>query len=696
MGDGDFRILVTGDPGAWTPPGAGAGVSFVFEWVAGRGRVLAALRRDRYDAVLVDAAGPGSEGLDLARRIRRRYPALPVVMVLGPEAPGPLQEAAEAAGVLECVAAGALDRAFFRRLRGVLAALRAGREGARAMAARCEALARCLPPESWEWDLAAGTFTCSPALGTALGLGRGEAAAGDPEAFFARVHPDDRPRLEARIGMHLEGGNECWECDFRLRQADGAYRWVKGRGAAVRDGAGCPVRLLGGHEDHSTRESAGAEAVRAAFHDPLTDLPNRVLFLDRLGQCLRSAPRRRRRFAVLFLDLDGFKQVNDTFGHPAGDRVLREVGRRLLQCVRPGDTVARLGGDEFTVLVDGIRHIRDATRVAERIQRALEAPFPLGDRRVRVSASIGIAFGGQGAARAEDLIRDADMAMYRAKSLGKSRHEVFDVQLHALAAESERIEAQLRRAVEAGELQVFYQPIVTLRTGRVSGFEALVRWRHPERGLLEPEAFLPAAERAGLMERLDLWVLREASRQVHDWHRRMNGGPRLFLGVNIGGGTLSRPGFGGEVRRVLADTGLEPCRLRLEIADRSLLSDPAALAGALLDLAALDVQVGIDDFGAGDASLSLAALDRLPIHSLKIDPTFIRRVGEGDAGLEIAHAIVTLAHNLDMDVTAEGIESEAQLVHLRTVECDYGQGAVFSMPIEAAAAEGLIADRFRG
>jgi diguanylate cyclase (GGDEF)-like protein/PAS domain S-box-containing protein len=540
----------------------------------------------------------------------------------------------------------------------------------------------------WDWDLKANQIYFSPRWKAMLGYAEHEIAPTLDE-WFARIHPDDRVRVRTEIAAHLAERTPYFESEHRMAHRDGHYLWMLSRGLAVRDGDGQATRMAGSQTDISGRKQVEEQLLHDALHDALTGLPNRALFMDRLGRAVERAKRQAEYcYAVLFMDFDRFKVVNDSLGHTVGDDLLIGIARRLEGCLRPTDTVARLGGDEFVILLDGIRDVEDATRVADRIQKELAVPFPLNGQEVFTTVSIGIALSTPGYDRPEDLLRDADTVMYRAKALGRARHEVFDQVLHADAVALLQLETDLRRAVERREFLVYYQPIVSLKTGRMAGFEALVRWQHPQRGLILPEEFITVAAETGLMVPIGWLVLRDACRQMSIWQARFSTKAPMTISVNFMGNQFGQPRLVEQIKCVLQETGLDARRLRLEITEREITENAEAAALMLSRLRALDIQLHIDDFGTGYSSLSM--LHRFPIDALKIDRSFVTRMGTDDESAEIVQTIVTLAHNLGMDVIAEGVETAAQLGYLRTCGCDYGQGYLFSKAVDAAHAETLI------
>jgi len=427
----------------------------------------------------------------------------------------------------------------------------------------------------------------------------------------------------------------------------------------------------------------------AAFHDALTGLPNRALLIDHLKLSIERAKLHHDHlFAVLFLDLDRFKNINDSLGHVAGDQLLITIARRLEECLRPTDTVARLGGDEFAILLDGLNEYDHAIQVAERAQRELMRPFNLNGHEVYTTASIGITLSTTDYDHPESVLRDADTAMYRAKENGKARYELFDKVMHARAVERLQLENDLRRAIERQEFHVYYQPIVSLDADRLAGFEALVRWEHPERGFISPAEFISTAEETGLIVELGQWVLHEACRQMHEWQWQNPAHRHLMMSVNLSAKQFTQPDLLGQIKRTLSETGLDPRCLKLEITESVVMENAETASTMLTQLRALGVHLSIDDFGTGYSSLSY--LHRFPVNTLKIDRSFISRMGAGDENTEIVRTIITLASNLGMKVIAEGVETLAQLTLLKEMKCEYGQGYLFSRPINAEAAGLLI------
>lgn len=426
----------------------------------------------------------------------------------------------------------------------------------------------------------------------------------------------------------------------------------------------------------------------AAFHDGLTNLPNRALLTEHIKLAIeRTRTREEVLFAVLFLDLDRFKNINDSLGHIAGDQLLIATARTLETCMRPMDTVARLGGDEFAILLDGLESEAHAIAVAEKIQQALTRPFDLNGHEVFITASVGITLSTGNYSDPENVLRDADTAMYRAKESGKARCEVFDTTMHSHAVALLQLENDLRRAIERNEFRVYYQPIINLTNDEISGFEALVRWHHPERGLVSPLEFISIAEETGLIVDIGRRVLHEACRQMREWELEICTHP-LTLNVNLSGKQFAQPDLVAQVQCILEDTGLKPSHLKLEITESVVMENAEIASSMLMQLCGLGVHLCIDDFGTGYSSLSY--LHKFPVKTLKIDQSFVSRIGKNGENSEIVRTINTLANNLGMQVVAEGVETEQQLEQLKSLRCNFGQGYLFSAPLTAEEAAEFI------
>lgn len=502
------------------------------------------------------------------------------------------------------------------------------------------------------------------------------------------IHPHDARRLPRLLGQLVMSPGEHAAVEVRALHHDGSLRHLEITINNLLDDPNVGGIIVNAR-DISERKRFEEQLTHQAFHDPLTGLPNRSLFMAHLGQLLEPATRRRTPFAVLFLDLDRFKVINDSLGHATGDALLVAVGKRLLHAARPSDIVARLGGDEFTILLKGIDDPAAARQVAERISEQLRPPFKLGNQELFVSASVGIALGSNSPQHADDFLRDADTAMYRAKLSGKARYEIFDSSMRRAAVERLALETDLRHALERGEFRVHYQPIVRLQTGQIEGVEALVRWEHPQRGMIAPGSFIATVEEMGLMTALGNWVLEEACRQARLWHDELPTGVPLMVSVNLSAKQFQQPGLARDILGILERTGLAADRLQLEITESVLMADVQSTDIALRQLQELGIRFAVDDFGTGYSSLSY--LKRFPVDMLKIDQSFIQGLGGDGDDATIVRAIVTLAQALGVKSTAEGIENAAQEASLAALGCDSGQGYYLSRPIPAAALTALLA-----
>ena len=523
----------------------------------------------------------------------------------------------------------------------------------------------------WDWDLVTDRIYYSNRWKSMLGLEEEEVPP-SPESWFSRVHPEDLPGLRTRLERHLAGATEMFEDEHRLEHHDGDYRWMLARGVALLGKDGTPCRLAGSQTDITDRK----------VHDPLTGLPNRALFLDRLeGARARAKRGGRNLFAVLFLDLDRFKVVNDSLGHPVGDQLLVAVAGRIESCIRPGDTVARLGGDEFAVLIEEIAEFDESTEVASRIHSAFTQPFLAGDHELFVTVSIGISLGSSESQDLAGLLRDADTAMYRAKIAGRGRSQVFTGEMRSEVMAQLQLENDLRRAIERREFEVFYQPILTLRTAEITGFEALVRWHHPERGLVEPARFISAAEETGIIVPLGMWVLEEACRQLRVWREADPAWAELSMSVNLSPKLFAQAHLVRDIVTLLDRTGLPPRLLKLELTEGILVHNPQAANAMLKELRAMGIGVCIDDFGTGYSSLSY--LTSLNVDVLKIDCSFIHNMTKGSDGNEVVRNIVRLAAGLGLAVVAEGVETPDQRDQLDAMDCEFVQGFHFSRPVDA-------------
>jgi diguanylate cyclase (GGDEF)-like protein/PAS domain S-box-containing protein len=539
----------------------------------------------------------------------------------------------------------------------------------------------------WQWNLQTQEFYVSGRWRAMIGL-PAHAAIGGPAEWLERVHLDDIANLNAALEAHLAGSTQVFQHEHRIRHEDGTYRRFLCRGVAVRGAGRKPNRIAGSLTD-TTEQAIAQERLRSVgFLDSLTGLYNRAVFVEGLGRRVDECKHRglSNGFAVLYLDLDRFKIVNDSLGHMVGDELLVAASRRLETCLRQGDALARLGGDEFAIFLNGLSDDAQANAIAGRIQDALSAPFSIAGREVFTSASIGIAFGPAHYTNPDEIMRDADTAMYHAKSRGKSRHEVFDADMHARVRDRLSLENDLRRAIASNDFEVHYQPIVSLASGMCVGFESLVRWsRNGEP--VSPVTFIPIAEELGLIESLGTWVLQEACRTFANWQRQFPAAGLDCITVNVSSRQLVKQNFPRVVQQAVRQTGLKPADLRVEITETALLDSPGEAAVVLRELRDFGVKVYLDDFGTGYSSLS--HLHKLPVDALKIDRSFVNSLLLPGRPA-IVESILALARTLNTSVVAEGIESEVQARELERLGCTHAQGFLFSRPLSTQAAEALV------
>jgi len=530
----------------------------------------------------------------------------------------------------------------------------------------------------WDWNLKTNEIYFSNRWKKMLGY-RSRDVGTDPNAWFKLVHPDDQKLLQSTLASHLKGLTDHFECEYRIRHSNGSYLWVLSRGLAVHEG-GTPYRMAGSQSDITARKLAEQRLAHDAVHDALTGLPNRVLFLDRLQNRLERTKRNPDElFAVMFLDLDRFKVVNDSLGHAVGDQLLVTIASRLKLCVRPNDTISRLGGDEFGILLDVVNDVSDTYLVADRIKGRLKTTTTLGAIERSPTASIGIVLFDREYNAAEELLRDADSAMYYAKALGGNQHQLFDSTMHTSAVELIQLEGELKRAVERQEWLIHYQPIINLTTGKPVGAEALVRWLHPQKGVLPPQEFIRVAEETGLILAIGEHVLRTACLQAKAW--RETGYPNFWVSVNISGRQFHSQNLTELVANILAETGLSSDGLRLEITESIAIQDMEQTIQILKKMDTMGISTSLDDFGTGYSSLSY--LKQFPLKVLKIDQSFIQDVETNKKNETLITTIISMARSLGLEVVAEGVEKEEQLTFLRTHDCSNVQGFLLSHPLSA-------------
>lgn len=639
-------------------------------------QALHMVQNNRYDLVLLDQMMPGLNGMEVLARIRQRHEPLqlPVIMVTA------LADSKHIIDALQCGANDYITKPLdfpvaLARLEAQLSRKWA-EEDLRESQERYALAARGANDGIWDWNLGAGAIYYSARWVAVLGH-EVEEIGDRPEEWLERVHPDDAARLEAELSAHRDGITDHFHSEHRLRHKDGSFRWVLTRGLASRDTAGRAIRMAGSLTDITEGKVA----------DALTGLPNRLLFNERLSRSIRRARERGPSYAVLFLDVDRFKLVNDSLGHLVGDQLLIGICQRLENCLCstaakaravPDPTLSRLGGDEFGVLLEAVSCRSDAELVAERILNALRLPLQLEGRNVYyATVSIGIALGNEIYTSPDEVVRDADTAMYHAKLQGGSRVAVFDSEMRNRALARLRIESDLREAIERNEFRLQYQPVISLESLRIVGFEALLRWNHPVMGMVPPNEFVTIAEEVNLMSIIGAWVLEEACRDASRWSAQEAAAPP-FVSVNVSAKHLLCGSLVAEVDRALAKFALLPEQLRIEVTETALIGDLDVAEEVVLQLKERGVLVSIDDFGTGYAGLQY--LRKLPVSTLKIDPSFVALMNDGEENFP--QAIVTLAHGLGLNVVAEGIESEEDLQRLQSMMCELGQGLYFAQPLD--------------
>jgi len=537
----------------------------------------------------------------------------------------------------------------------------------------------------WDWNIDTGEIYYSLRWSSILGCNPGLIGT-DSDEWFSRVHREDLSSLLGAVYEHIEGSAPHFESEHRMLRSDGSYVWVLSRGIALRE-EGHAYRMAGSMTDISARKKIEEQLIHNAFHDDLTGLPNRALFMDRLRHSIKRSMRRESRpCAVLFIDLDQFKIVNDSLGHLAGDQLLVAFTIRLQRCVRPGDTVARLGGDEFVVLLEDVSELPGALVVADRIIASMKEAFEVSGQEFFVTASIGVVGTSLGYERPEEILRDADAAMYRAKSRGRDQYHVFESSIRSNVISRLSLDRELRQAIDRGAFQVHYQPIVSLETGTIAGFEALVRWEHPGRGVVLPSEFVPLAEETGLILPIGRFVLEESCRQTNLWNKKYDA--RFQISVNLSPRQFDQTDLPQHVEKTLFATGLPAEDLCLEITEGIIIRSSRTANQTLQDLRAMGVGVSLDDFGTGYSSLSY--LNAFPITALKVDRSFVSNVENAGKHHEIVRSIVDLGRKLGLTTIAEGVETMPQARALKGLSCARAQGYLFAKPIPASDIERLL------
>ncbi len=661
------------------------------EWVSSFEAAKVAILSGHHTLCFLDYHLGARTGLELLREVVAQGCTTPIILLTGHDDWDVDVEAMEA-GAADYLVKGQfgtrkLERAI-RYAMGFAVERQKALEALRLSQERYELAVQSGNDGLWDWDLTTDRIYLTPRWKSMLGYGE-EQIGDSPHEWFSRVHDLDLERVKAEVAAHLAGKSTHLETEHRMLHEDGTYRWVLTRGLAVRDDQGKAVRMAGSQSDITQRKAAEDRLQHDAFHDSLTDLPNRALLMDRLSQAVARTRRRTdSRFAVIFLDIDGFKFVNDSLGHNMGDQLLIAISRRLEACIRDADTVARLGGDEFIVLMQDVASTEDVLSLANRIFECMQTPFLLDEHELVMTASIGIALSGANVESAEEVVRNADIAMYQAKSRGKAVLVVFDEAMHAEAVARLQLETDLRQAATRQEFRIHYQPIVSLRTGRIRSFEALLRWQHSDRGMVYPDEFVPLAEETKLILPIGLWVFRSAVEQLAKWQKQFSTTPPLTMSVNLSCRQFSQPDLVFQVERLLLETRLDPGCLKMEITESAIMEQVDSASAALASFSALGVKLALDDFGTGYSSLSY--LHQFSFDTLKIDRSFVSRIGPNGENSEIVRTIISLAQVLGLDVVAEGVETAAQMALLRDLGCHFGQGYFFSRPVPAEAATALL------
>lgn len=556
---------------------------------------------------------------------------------------------------------------------------------------RFELVARATSDAVWDWNLSTNEIWWNEGFQKLFGYEPEEIGTG-LDSWIMRLHEDDSERVVHDIYRHIESGKTHWSDEYRFLRADGTYSFVIDRGYVVYEPDGTPVRMLGSMMDVTDRKSLEQQLTHQALHDPLTKIANRALFKDRVDHALSKLARSNSSLAVLFLDLDNFKAINDSLGHAVGDKLLIAVAERLQDCLRNADTAARLGGDEFAVLIESMYRPDEAVMIAERILEVFRHPFMIDSKEIHVGTSIGIAASSPEALASEELLRNADLAMYMAKSQGKGKFVVFEPKMHEALMERIELEEDLRRGIDEREFVLHYQPILDLESQEMVGMEALVRWMHPRLGLLAPLIFIPLAEETNLIVPLGDWILNEACRQVQSWREEYEEEMDVSVTVNISIRQFQQSELVDMVSRALDDSGLPPSSLILEITESFMMQDTEATIAKLHELKKLGVRLAIDDFGTGYSSLSY--LQRFPIDILKIDKSFIDKLGQGSEGNAVARAIIMMGDSLNLKTIAEGIEHPEQIDELQLLGCEAGQGFHFAKPLSVGDMDEFLLNRY--
>ena len=661
-----------------------------FEWVSviNLTEAIEKVAKSSFDVILLDLSLPDSSGLQTLITIKPHAKGTPIVIMSGLDNEKVALESLDL-GAQDYLVKGQVDGNTFARSIRYAIHRRQIQEALQESQERYALAVQGSNSGVWDWDLKMDQVYYSSRWKEILGY-TGNEIGNAPNEWMDRIHREDVAMVKDAIEKHLKNLSPHIKVEYRIIDKNGDWRWVLTQGLALRDADGKVYRMAGSQTDVTDRKMAEEKLIHNAFHDALTGLPSRLLLMNRLALNIERLNRFPDYcFAVLFLDLDRFKIINDSLGHILGDQLLVEVSRRFQASVRGIDTItlARVGGDEFIILTDQIKGAMDAVTIADRIRMELESPFNLEGFEVYTRASIGIAFSNAAYKKPEEMIRDADTAMYRAKNLGGGCHQLFDQDMHIKAMAILELENNLRRAVKHNDFILHYQPIVSLTNGRIVGVEALIRWPYGDKGFIPPSEFINLAEETGLIITMGEWVMKTACLQLKQWQQEFPSDPSFSMSVNVSYKQFMRDEFIEIVERILKETGIGQ-GLCLEITETGIMKNPDVIIPLINRLKALNVQIHLDDFGIGSSSLYY--LYQFNIDKLKIDRSFVSHVSSEGKNLEILNAIISLARNLDIEVVAEGIETQVQLKYLRDFNCQWGQGYYFSKPMDKEKVTSLI------